>query len=88
VNNTDWGTIFLLGLFALVTTIIVVVVIQVMSVARARITTDNGDHYRALAESYDRLATESASAQQSAAVELNALRSRIDSMEKLMREVE
>lgn len=69
-------------------TILVVVVIRTMAAnnrARAEIARD--DAFRKLAESYDSLLQRSTVAGQNTAAELVELRTRVDSMERLMREV-
>jgi hypothetical protein len=85
----DWyGLIFGFGFLVLVTVVLIVILHQGGTFARARIVRREQTQERALIEKYESLASESATHQKVASAELSTIRERLDSIETLLREVE
>jgi TolA-binding protein len=87
MNAEAWGMLFVLGLLALITVVIVVFIWQIFATSRARASA-------AREEAYQKLAERAAAAQESAAQEqqkisenLSDLRTKVAAIEKLLREV-
>ncbi len=82
------GMFYPLTLFVLITAIIVVVIWQAASIAKARMRAALEEGYRKLAEQATAAAQQSAAVQQKANEVLEDMRVRLTAIEKLLREVE
>lgn len=81
------GNAFVLGLFALITLLVAVVIWQVFSVARARVAASREQAYQQLAAQATEAQRQIAADLDRATGELTELRQRVAAMEKLLREV-
>lgn len=86
-QNFWYGLIFGVGFFVLGTVILVVILTQVGTFARARIARRDQAADQELLKRYEELAATSGQAQQATATDLAELRDRLDSIERLLREV-
>ncbi|MFI7480956.1 hypothetical protein ACH9EU_00930 [Kocuria sp. M1R5S2] len=85
----DWtGIVMALGVLVLISTIIVVVLVQGAKIARARMTAVAAQEYRSLAERYETLAASGAQDLRRTAEAVEDVRARLDSVERLLRSVE
>ena len=82
------GTFFALAIFVLSTIIIVVVLVQVFSSYRAKMSITREEAYRKLAEQATNAEQKSADEQQKAAKALEDIHLRLAAIEKMLREVE
>lgn len=83
-----WGMVFVLGMTALATTITVVIIWQKFETQRAMAALAREEAYQKLAERSVAGLERAADGQQKLVEELSVLRARVDSMEKLLREVQ
>lgn len=81
------GEFFVLGLFTLITVLIVVVVWQWFATRRARASVAREEAYRKLAEQSIAAQQSTAEEQQKISENLGELRARVSAIEKLLREV-
>ena len=87
--NTDaWGIIFVIALFTLITVLIVVLVWQAFATWRARASVAREEAYQKLAERSTAAQERTAEEQQKISEGLVELRTRVNNIEKLLREVE
>ena len=89
MNSDDWVEIVgAIGLLALVITVVTVTLVQLGSIWRARVSVRREQEYRALAEQV--LATQSNSERQLAVlnVQLGEISVRLESIERILKEVE
>ncbi len=85
----DWnGVIFGMGVLILGTIILVVVLIVAKRFYRARALRQDMERLHSLVERYEKTTDSRERHQQTAATELNEVRTRLDSVERLLREVE
>ncbi len=82
------GQAFVLGLFGLITLIVAVVIWQVFSIARARVSATREDAYHKLAEQATESQRRIAEDLGRATGELTELRQRVAAIERLLREVD
>jgi uncharacterized membrane protein len=91
MGDAGWGIVFVLGMTAFVAVIIVVVLWQIFSVARTKVTAETelarDDAYRTLAREATAAQQAIAEEQRKIARDLTDLRDRMISVEKMMREV-
>ena len=80
------GEFFVLGLFTLITVLIVVVLWQWFATRRARASVVREEAYRKLAEQSSAAQQSTAEAQQKISEDLGELRTRVSAIEKLLRE--
>lgn len=89
MDEVDWnGVLFGLGVLILGTVLIVTTLVQLGAFSRARIARRDESEQKALVEKYERLAGESTRHQETVATELVAVRTRLDEIEALMRQVD
>ncbi len=88
--DTDfwYGLIFGMGVLVLGTIIVVVVLMQMGHYARARTARKDEERLVALVDRYERSVAATARYQEAAAGDLAEVRSRLDGIERLLREVE
>ena len=82
------GTFFALAIFVLATIIIVVVLVQVFSSYRARMSITREEAYRKLAEQATTAEQKSVDEQKKAAKALEDIHQRLAAIEKILRDVE
>lgn len=82
-----YGLVFGFGFFVLGTVILVVILTQVGSFSRARIARREQAVDQHMVKRYEDLATTSAQAQEATAADLASVRTRLESIERLLREV-
>ena len=87
MNAEAWGMIFVLGLLALITVLIVVFIWQVFATSRARASAAREEAYQKLAERSVEAQERTAGEQQKISEDLSDLRARVAAIEKLLREV-
>lgn len=91
MSDTGWGSVFVLGLAALVAIILVAIIWQVFKTAQTKTAADatfaQEAAYRTLAEGAVRAQQSTAEWQRKMATDLADLRDRVAAMEKLLREV-
>ena len=89
VETTTWpGVIFTLGVLALATFLIVVVMASVHEFRKLKILAAQEDNLRQLVRRYEQLAENTLDAQQRVAADVSELRSRTASIEQILRTVE
>lgn len=89
MNDIDWtGVIFGMGVLILGTIILVVVLIVAERFYRARAQRQDLDRMTALVETYEQMAAEGVDHQRAATNDLAEVRTRLESIERLLREVE
>jgi Tfp pilus assembly protein FimT len=86
VNTEAWGMMFVLGLLALLTVLIVAVVWQVFATQRAKVSADRNHEYRKLAERSSAAQQRTAEQQRKISEDLGELRNRVSAIEKLLQE--
>ncbi len=87
-EEIDWnGVIFGMGVLILGTIILVVVLVVAERFYRARAMRRDADRMVALLERYEKTTESTERHQQAAAAELSDVRTRIDSIERMLREV-
>lgn len=87
MNAEAWGMIFVLGLLALITVLIVVFIWQVFATSRARASAAREEAYQKLAERSVEAQERTDREQQKISEDLSDLRARVAAIEKLLREV-
>ena len=88
-EEIDWtGVIFGMGVLVLGTIILVVVMIVAERFYRARAVRQDMDRLLSLVERYEKTSESTQRHQESAVTELTAVRSRLDAIERMLREVE
>ena len=88
-EEIDWtGVIFGMGVLVLGTIILVVVLIVAERFYRARAVRQDMERLLSLVERYEKTSESTQRHQESAATELTAVRSRLDAIERLLREGE
>jgi biopolymer transport protein ExbB/TolQ len=89
MNDNDWtGVIFGMGVLILCTIILIVVLIVAERFYRARAQRQDLVKLTALVEKYEQTAAASADHQRSATADFAEMRTRLESIERLLREVE
>ena len=89
MEDSDWtGVIFGMGVLILGTIILIVVLIVAERFYRARAQRQDLVRLSTLVEKYEQTAAESAVHQRAATAELADVRARLESIERLLREVE
>lgn len=89
MENTDWtGVIFGMGALILCSLILIVVLIVGERFYRARTLRRDQDKLLALVEKYEETATSTAQSQESTANDLADVRTRLEAIERILREVE
>lgn len=89
MDEVDWnGVFFGLGFLILATVVLVAILIQAGAFSRARIARKTEEHYEQLMTSYRALADRSTGHIERTSAELTEVRTRLDSIERLLREVE
>lgn len=90
--NIPWitvsGMLFVLGLLALITILIVVVIWQSFTTRRARMSVEREEAYRRLAEQLTDAQQINAQEQHNLSKSVDEIQTRIAAIEKLLREVE
>ena len=90
--NIPWitvsGMLFVLGLLALITILIVVVIWQSFTTRRARMSVEREEAYRRLAEQLTDAQQITAQEQHNLSKSVDEIQTRIAAIEKLLREVE
>ena len=88
-EEIDWtGVIFGMGVLVLGTIILVVVLIVSERFYRARAVRQDMDRLLSLVERYEKTSESTQRHQETAATELTAMRTRLDAIERVLREVE
>ncbi len=87
MNAEAWGMIFVLGLLALITVLIVVFIWQIFATSRARASAAREEAYQKLADRSVEAQERTAGEQQKISEDLGDLRARVAAIEKLLREV-
>jgi biopolymer transport protein ExbB/TolQ len=85
---TVFGMLFVLGLLALITILIVVVIWQSFTTRRARMSVEREEAYRRLAEQLTDAQQINAQEQHNLSKSVDEIQTRIAAIEKLLREVE
>jgi biopolymer transport protein ExbB/TolQ len=85
---TVFGMLFVLGLLALITILIVVVIWQSFTTRRARMSVEREEAYRRLAEQLTNAQQINAQEQHNLSKSVDEIQTRIAAIEKLLREVE
>lgn len=85
---TVFGMLFVLGLLALITILIVVVIWQSFTTRRARMSVEREEAYRKLAEQLKDAQQINAQEQHNLSKSVDEIQTRIAAIEKLLREVE
>ena len=89
MNDNDWtGVIFGMGVLILGTVILIVVLIVAERFYRARAQRQDLVRLTTLVEKYEQTTAESVEHQRAAAADLAEVRTRLESIERLLREVE
>jgi biopolymer transport protein ExbB/TolQ len=85
---TVFGMLFVLGLLALITILIVVVIWQSFTTRRARMSVEREEAYRRLAEQLTDAQQITAQEQHNLSKSVDEIQTRIAAIEKILREVE
>jgi uncharacterized membrane protein len=89
MNDNDWtGVIFGMGVLILCTIILIVVLIVAERFYRARAQRQDLVRLTTLVEKYEQTTAESVDHQRAATADLAEMRTRLESIERLLREVE
>ena len=92
INNLDWmavfGMFFTIALLVLITVVIVVVIWQSFVTKRARMSVEREEAYRKLAEQATAVQQKTAMAEEKITEGVEELRTRVATIEKLLRDVE
>lgn len=83
-----YGLVFGFGVIVLMSVILVVVLLQVGAFTRARVARREEAQEKELIAKYEQLSKQALHAQESAVTELSGMRQRLESIERLLREVE
>lgn len=88
MNDVDWnGVIFGMGVLVLGTVLVVVVLIVAERFYRARVQRQDVARLNSLVERYEQTTTSTDRHQEAAAAELAEMRTRLDAIERMLREV-
>lgn len=92
INNLDWmavfGMFFTIALLVLITVVIVVVIWQSFVTKRARMSVEREEAYRKLAEQATAVQQKTAMVEEKITEGVEELRTRVATIEKLLRDVE
>jgi hypothetical protein len=89
MNDIDWtGVIFGMGVLILGTVVLIVVLIVAERFYRARAQHQDLTRFTKLVEQYEQTAADSTEHQRAATADLAEVRTRLESIERLLREVE